>query len=225
MTIRLTNSSKKLVISSRWRKIFSRCNWHLDGDGYAVSNSKIVVNGEYRYWPAQQLVLWLKDGILSNIESVTAGHADQERKNYQLYCVDSNIRAEDKRLANIHRRKHGQNGHVPSSEFRGVRLHGQGNKWEAQLGADKIKYYLGLYSLEEQASVAWQAAFDFYEEHRQEIIDHLLAGHLDHVRSLLKEIARTTAEEVNIFGSESDELVDSDDNDLDLDIYIEDRLS
>jgi len=133
--------------------IVKQYKWHINAQGYAVSESK----GEY-----------------VRMHHIITGISLDDISKYNISIDHINMNPLDNRISNIRRCTYSENQinigkrifeNGTSSRFKGVYWHKHGGKWNAYININKKRHSLGLFKNEFDAGRAYdRAAIDAYGE-------------------------------------------------------------
>lgn len=123
----------------------SRFNWHAEKRRtgfYAVRNSaRDAVTGKQKTIRLHREIM--KPTRIEKVDHKFGDTLDNRRENLRIATNAENCRAHCKKRANS------------TSRFRGVHWNSECNRWQAQIMFGSKKFYLGLFSVEKDAAVAY----------------------------------------------------------------------
>lgn len=138
-------------------EFLSQWSWHvlIGSHVYAVRNSE-PVNGKRRHILMHRVLCNTPDGM--DTDHINGNSLDNRRANLRVAT----------RNQNMHNRKPNAKG---SSKYKGVSWHKQHRKWIVNIQVNKVKHFLGLFTDEKEAAMAYErrAKEEFGEFHRSNI--------------------------------------------------------
>ncbi len=138
--LKLTNSTQTAIIDADLLEFLSQWNWRLGSHGYACRAERI--DGVFRQILLHRVINGTPEG--KHTDHINGSRLDDRRINLRTVTCAQN--------------GHNRNGRKSRSKYKGVEVRPDGKHWKAEIRANGSRRYLGFFTSEKEAAVAYDRA-------------------------------------------------------------------
>ncbi len=142
-TIPLTNSDQVTFVDDQDYEYLMQWSWRLHRNGYAQRGTTRKDRSTVKLY-MHRVIMGLTEADPMHVDHVNDIKLDNQRNNLRYATRSQNT-------GNMRKHRKG------TSKYKGVSIYAKTQQWQAQINCNKIHYYLGLFTNEIDAALAYNA--------------------------------------------------------------------